>query len=153
MRLNPTKLLAVMLLGGVFVPLAWWQGGAIGRGASEDATQPSALQVGKCFNAESGATLTGIGPVGCDTRHEYEVIGLGRITAATFDSGALAAEADAICISAFEAYVGHSLAVSSLDATHITPSAESWDRGDRGVVCLVADPAGPTTGSVAASGD
>ncbi len=152
MRINWSKLAAAALLGGVFLPLAWWQGGQAGRGAGPEAAPVVRLQVGDCLNADPGATLSGITAVTCDRLHDYEVFGIGKITATSdYDAGRLASEADTICIEAFAEYTGISLGESDLAATHVTPSADSWDAGDRTVVCLVAGPEGPTVGSERAS--
>lgn len=149
MRINWSKLVAAALLGGVFLPLAWWQGGEIGRGPTPTTTAPVRLQVGDCLNAVPGATLSGVTVVACESPHDQEVFGIGELNGlASYDLGRVAAKADQICIEAFAEYTGDPLSESDLNATHVTPSADSWDSGDRTVVCLVAGPDGPMTGSV-----
>lgn len=49
----------------------------------------------------------------------------------------------------FTDFVGTGFGGSSLDVVTYVPSKESWAAKDRTVSCVVTDPAGPTTGSLA----
>jgi hypothetical protein len=44
--------------------------------------------------------------------------------------------------------VGMSYDQSALEVTWLEPTEESWEAGDRELVCLITDPAGQTTGSL-----
>ena len=52
------------------------------------------------------------------------------------------------CVGEFESFVGLSYDQSALEITWLEPTPESWERGDRELVCMITDPAGQTTGSL-----
>ena len=58
------------------------------------------------------------------------------------------------CLARFADYVGTSFETSELDAFSLAPTAESWELGDRSVVCLTMLIGGDTRleGSVRLSG-
>ncbi len=57
------------------------------------------------------------------------------------------------CLEAFEGFAGVGYDSSDVDFIAIYPSEETWTRiDDRTVFCSVADPSGPTTGSLAGVG-
>ena len=45
-------------------------------------------------------------------------------------------QAESMCISAFDEYVGADYLTSSLDATWMIPTKDSWAQKDRTIVCL-----------------
>jgi hypothetical protein len=53
------------------------------------------------------------------------------------------------CLPAFQSFVGLDYYDSVLEVTFLSPTAESWDAGDRELLCLIVDPAGDVTGSLA----
>lgn len=48
----------------------------------------------------------------------------------------------------FESFVGMPYDQSALEVTWLEPTEESWEAGDRELVCMITDPAGQTTGSL-----
>lgn len=56
------------------------------------------------------------------------------------------------CVSGFEAFVGTAYADSALEIYDLSPTEESWDAGDREVLCLVYLPDDTTTESFEGSG-
>ena len=56
---------------------------------------------------------------------------------------------DAGCLAQFDAFVGLAYDSSTLDFYEYRPSEESWASGDRTVSCVIWDPAGQVTGSLA----
>jgi hypothetical protein len=53
------------------------------------------------------------------------------------------------CLPAFESFVGLGYYDSVLEVTFLSPTPDSWDAGDRELLCLIVDPAGDVTGSLA----
>jgi Septum formation len=62
---------------------------------------------------------------------------------------AISAQAEEICIAEFERFVGLSFEESVLEFSFLAPEETEWDTGDREVLCMVHDPAGVTTGTLA----
>jgi hypothetical protein len=61
-------------------------------------------------------------------------------------------QAEEVCLSAFEEFVGVDYDNSRLDVTYYAPSPETWACGDRRIVCVVeATQAAPLTRSVQGS--
>ena len=64
------------------------------------------------------------------------------------DAGQMQSIVDEQCLGAFEGFVGLPYEQFALEVTWLEPTAESWDAGDRELLCIVADPAGGVTGSL-----
>ncbi|KGM14713.1 hypothetical protein N867_17160, partial [Actinotalea fermentans ATCC 43279 = JCM 9966 = DSM 3133] len=63
---------------------------------------------------------------------------------------AIASQADEYCYGEFEGFVGVTWENSAFDYGYLSPSQESWEQGDdREVLCMIMDPEGLTTGSLA----
>jgi hypothetical protein len=56
---------------------------------------------------------------------------------------------DSGCLAQFDAFAGIAYDASTLDFYAYRPSEESWSNGDRTVSCVIWDPAGRVTGSLA----
>ncbi len=86
--------------------------------------------------AEEEATYSVV-VIGCDEPHDREVYALFDLTGSEFP-GAEAVTQEGLegCVARFADYVGTSFETSELDAFSLAPTAESWELGDRGVVCL-----------------
>ena len=88
--------------------------------------------------------------VPCSEPHASELFHSYQIPATTLPT---AAEMEAIvgeqCVGNFETFVGLAYEQSTLDVTWMEPKSGSWDDGDRELLCLVYDPAGDVTGSLA----
>ncbi len=56
------------------------------------------------------------------------------------------------CVSGFEAFVGTAYEDSTLEVYDLSPTEDSWDAGDREVLCLVYLPDDTTTESFKGSG-
>jgi Septum formation len=132
-------------------------GDAGGEGTSET-TSPEAeeatvftLEDGDCLASDPGVQgeVSEVPKVDCEEPHFTEVFHTYTIDASGMPS---AAEMEDIvqdqCLSEFESFVGMPYEESSLEVTWLEPTAESWERGDRELVCMITDPAGETTGSL-----
>ncbi|GAA1467938.1 septum formation family protein [Microbacterium thalassium] len=110
-----------------------------------------ALQVGDCLELiEGDGELTSVPVVPCSDPHADEVY-----FAYYYEDGdypgedAAFEEAAGVCVDEFDAFVGLAYAESTLDVYPIYPTVESWAGGDREALCLIYDPSGDVTGSLA----
>jgi hypothetical protein len=108
-----------------------------------------ALEVGMCYNGaiDGGATVE---TVECSEPHENEVYALFEYTETdVFPGDAVMEEYAAdVCLPAFEGYVGVAYEVSEIYAGTGYPSSDTWDNGDREIVCSLNAQEGLLTGSM-----
>jgi hypothetical protein len=115
-------------------------------------TDPFAIVVGDCLDdaliaADTGSEVETLPTVPCDQPHDSEVIASLELTGTAYPGvEAIAAEADAGCIAALEQRVGASYLDTRYDVSYYAPTELSWADGDREVLCVAYDPAGPLTG-------
>lgn len=109
-----------------------------------------ALEVGDCLAAVTGeGLLTTIPVVPCSQQHTGEVFhALKMADAQTVPGDAEIEQVAAGCTEPFAAFVGRPLGESVLEVTYFHPTAESWESGDREILCWVSDPAGEVTESL-----
>lgn len=125
--------------------------GTITDGGTTDVFQ---LRVGDCLSnevEEKATQMSKVATVPCSVPHTYEVFQ--NLTMADADGypGDEAADKQAMtgCIRAFETFTGIAYQDSTYDFSDYYPSQESWSGGDRSITCLIADPNGPSAGSLA----
>jgi hypothetical protein len=115
------------------------------------------LQVGDCYNDPVGSEIDTVPIVDCASLHTHEVYALPTIPVAPGISYPGANEvrltSNGLCEGqAFTGYIGENYYFGSpLLVVTLFPTQESWERGDRQVICSVSDPSGPTTGSLRGS--
>lgn len=112
------------------------------------------LEVGMCFDGaiDSGSTVEAME---CAEPHDHEVYHLVEYTETDIYPGeeSMADFAEAVCLPAFEDYVGVTYQDSEIYAAFGYPSADTWDSGDREVVCILEGEDGvPLTGSLQGAG-
>jgi hypothetical protein len=56
------------------------------------------------------------------------------------------------CEKSFEDFIGKPYAESTLKINYFHPTTESWERGDREILCIVENPAGTVVGSLKGTG-
>jgi len=98
------------------------------------------LADGDCFDDPSGeeTQVTDVPIVDCADPHDNEVYKIVEITGDVYPgSEAIGSRADDECVLAFDAWVGEPYETSELDFGWLTPTSESWDAGDREIVCFV----------------
>ncbi|HZM29883.1 MAG TPA: septum formation family protein [Acidimicrobiales bacterium] len=129
---------------------------AAGDGSAET-TSPEAedetvfaLEVGDCLASDpTGETVSEVPMVDCAEPHVSEVFHTTAIDAEELPS---AADIEGIvqeeCFAQFESFVGMAYEESALEITFLQPSDESWEQGDRELVCMITDPAGQTSGTL-----
>lgn len=104
------------------------------------------------------ADLTEVDAVPCEESHTQEAYAVAEYVAPIGADGdaypgeeALTDFADRACAEEFEAYVGVSYLDSELFFTYLLPSPQSWEEGDRDVLCVATDAGRPLEGSVKGS--
>jgi hypothetical protein len=119
------------------------------------------LSVGDCTNDDAFASeeLSSVATPSCDESHDNEIYLAFEFDGDKYPAGskypgeeAVMAEAESQCFPAFEDFVDALSDETSLYYGSYYPSAESWDDGDREVLCLVYDMNGPVTGSLEGKG-
>jgi Septum formation len=115
-----------------------------GAGCGDDeASSPFDVEVGDCFDtpAAEDSEVSQLVTLSCDEPHDNEAYFLFDLDDNGGDfPGAAAIDEEGVerCSSEFEDYVGSPPEESSLTgAPLLTPSEESWEDGDREVVCVV----------------
>ena len=112
------------------------------------------LVVGDCFDnlgdadVASAATVT---LVPCTEPHAFEVFAGFDLPIGSYPGeDAVVAAAEDGCGSRFEAFTGSAYDGSQLDYNYFIPRASDWTiSGNHLVSCLIDDPAGPVTGTLA----
>lgn len=108
------------------------------------------VQVGDCLNDPGVAgQITDVVQVDCAQPHNSEVYASIQMTDGQFPGEAAVKEqALADCTTEFTAFVGMEYTASALDFSYYYPTENTWANGDREILCLIVDPAGPVTGSL-----
>ena len=98
------------------------------------------MRVGQCIllpEDKSATTATTLEKTSCTREHDAEVFAVASAPDGDFPGAeALNRQAETDCISAFDAYVGSDYLISTLDATWMIPTKDSWAQNDRSIVCL-----------------
>ena len=98
------------------------------------------MRVGQCIllpEDKSATTATTLEKTSCTREHDAEVFAVASALDGDFPgTEALNRQAETDCISAFDAYVGSDYLTSTLDATWMIPTKDSWAQNDRSIVCL-----------------
>ncbi len=101
------------------------------------------LEVGDCFDDAGPATdeitnVTDVPIVDCSDLHDNEVYATYELSDDDFPgTDAVYSDADLQCVEQFDAFVGMSYEQSDLDYGWLVPTADSWEIGDRAVVCFL----------------
>lgn len=116
------------------------------------------LAVGDCLNDQSLAEstdesveVTSVPTVPCADPHDYEVFANLAVPEADAYPGedTVIAQAESDCAAAFPGFVGIDYDSSIYGYSYYYPTSGSWAGGDRTINCLIGDPAGKTSGSLA----
>jgi hypothetical protein len=114
------------------------------------------LVVGDCFNAPEGDIVSEVERLDCDDPHTYEayhsVDHPATSTEAWIGDEAMTEFAEEACLGAFEDFVGTPYEESELFYFYLQPTAETWDVGDREILCSVYLEEGDLTESMEGSG-
>lgn len=109
------------------------------------------LEVGNCFNDEDlNGEVANVPIVDCSEPHDNEVYYSHLIADGAYPGlDTVTAEADAVCADQYEVFLGLPYEESTLEVGYFYPTETSWDGGDREILCMIFDPAGQVTGSLA----
>ena len=101
-------------------------------------TDVNDVGIGDCFDDPETELVSSLELIECAEPHDNEVFAEVFMSDASFpgDNG-VAEFAFEECFAPFEAYVGESYAESPLDYIYLGPTQESWDAGDRSVLCIL----------------
>ena len=98
------------------------------------------MRVGQCILLPEGSeetTATTLETTGCTREHDAEVFHIDSMPDGDFPGAVeLNKQAESVCIATFGDYVGSDYLTSTLDATWMIPTKESWAQKDRSIVCL-----------------
>lgn len=113
-------------------------------------TDAFAIQVGDCLNdASASGEVTTVPTVPCDAPHDSEVFAAFELGESGYPGeDVVVGKAEAACLPAFDEFVGEPYVESRFDFAFYYPTEASWASGDREVLCIIYDPAGPVTGSL-----
>jgi len=110
-----------------------------------------ALMVGDCMNEVSEELVSEVPVVPCDQPHDEEVFFDLTLEGDEYPGDdVIQTQADDACLAQFEPFVGMAYDSSALGFYAYRPSQESWEQmDDRIVSCVIYDPAGQVTGTLA----
>ena len=113
-------------------------------------TDAFALQVGDCLDdASATGEVQTVPTVPCDEPHDSEIYSSHQLGQSAYPGEEVVVDkAEALCLPAFEQFVGEPYLESRFDFSFYYPTDESWANGDREVLCVIYDPEGPITGSL-----
>ena len=112
-------------------------------------TDAFAIVVGDCFNDPGAGDVQTIPKIDCDKPHGNEAFGATTIPDGDFpDKATIDALGSADCVEQFANFVGIAANESKYSIGYFFPTEESWEQGDREILCYVFDEAGKITGSL-----
>lgn len=110
------------------------------------------LEVGQCISAQTDEDeVSSVPVVDCAEPHSGEIYALPQVPDGEFPGdAALQQSAQDLCAGQdFTTYVGVPYEESEVYFSYLVPSADTWDDGDREIVCLLTNQEGTdTTGSL-----
>ena len=99
------------------------------------------LEVGECFDGPDSGTIEEVERIDCASPHIFEIYAAVVHSGANNDpfpgDEAIATFAEDECIAAFEPFVGLDYDSSELFIFYLQPTEETWQIGDREVLCTV----------------
>ena len=133
--------------------------GDVGRDAETGQVTESAtvdvvsVELGDCMLDSGSGMLTDAEILPCTDRHDQEVYYEITLPEGSFADADIEAASQECIGDAYTSFIGVGYEDSTLNVTTISPTQQSWEKeDDRVVQCLVFDPAGPVTGSLAGTG-
>lgn len=103
------------------------------------------LEEFQCFNEPDEEEVFNVEIVDCDDSHDLEIYRVFDIDGETYDAASIDLQALDICLLQFDGFIGTSYAESDFEVYYLQPTEESWNDGDREVVCAVYDLTGEHT--------
>lgn len=108
---------------------------------SEGSIDAFQIQVGDCFDDSSsfGDEIANLPGVPCSDPHDNEAFAVFDVTMSSYPGDEMGAIAYDKCMQRFENFVGREYESSTLEIMTLYPTADSWNRSDREVVCALYD--------------
>ena len=101
-------------------------------------TAVTEVGIGDCFDDPDSNVVSSLDLIDCAEPHDNEVFAEVIMSGSSFPGDDGVAEfAFEACFDPFEAYVGEPYAESPLDYVYLGPTQESWEEGDRSVLCVL----------------
>lgn len=108
------------------------------------------LKVGDCKMSSATGEIQDVDVVPCEEPHDEEVYYEFKMDDGEFSEEAIDTATQECVGEAYTTFVGVAWDASTLDVYPITPTQRTWDElNDRVIQCVISDPAGPVTGSLA----
>jgi hypothetical protein len=122
----------------------WWKfaalvvalGFTLGLTACSD-TPANDFEAGECTDDNLTGDIGEVETVDCDEEHTAESIGQFDLEGDDFPDDVAQQATEGCEGDLFEDYVGTSYNESAFLVNTITPTAETWDNGDRTVICVI----------------
>jgi hypothetical protein len=147
-----TRVLAVLTLSAASIALAGCSllgGGSTPSDPTSNDTSTGddvfSIKIGDCLNdASVNGEVSTVPIVDCSAPHDSEAYFSGNIDDGDFPGDdAVQQAAEALCGPAFTDFVGAPYQEGTgYDYSYYTPTSDSWNAGDREVMCVVFDPSG-----------
>jgi hypothetical protein len=99
------------------------------------------LEEGDCWDdpPASASQVSEVEVVDCDDPHDNEIYLVFDLADGEYDQTQVETDAQDGCLAEFEDFVGIAYEDSRLDVFAIWPTSQSWDEGDREVLCSLYD--------------
>lgn len=121
--------------------------GLVGCGSAANRTSTAADRDLECINEAVGSSELVV--ASCAGPHMFEVVRAATMTTAEYPGELeLGRWAVTACAGSVSDYIGIDVDESVFRLSWRGPSVAEWSAGERTVLCLVGDPAGPVSGSV-----
>ncbi|MFW5416029.1 septum formation family protein [Nocardiopsis sp. CNT-189] len=119
--------------------------------AAEEDVAAFDISVGDCLNDESiVGEVSEVPLTECSSPHDSEVYASTTSGATTWPGeDGMAQEAQEFCETEFSTFIGVPIDQSIYQFSYYTPTQDAFDAFDREISCVVSDPSGQTTGSLA----
>jgi hypothetical protein len=110
------------------------------------------LKLGDCMLDSASGTMTDANVVPCTEPHDNEVFHEIKMADGEYSDDAINTASEECIGDVYTSFVGVGYQESALDVTTITPTKSSWEEyNERVIQCVLFDPAGQTTGTLAGS--
>jgi len=130
---------AGLVLSGIWVALLVVAIVLVAVSDSGDTVKATAIKIGDCINTPSSDTenVASLPKIPCDQPHEGEVYAMNRVPGDEFPGQtALEDIHQAQCLADLETASPNAAADPNVDVSILYPTQETWDIGDRDVVCI-----------------
>lgn len=121
---------------------------------TQNSGDPFNLKVGMCLpqGAQEGVIAAGDSrTVPCSEPHVGEVYDSITLKDGKYPGDEALVRESAKCETTFQGFVGKAYAESDLKLAYFHPTKESWERGDREILCVVEVPSGTVTNTLKGS--